>query len=164
MTQEKLERPCDLNKKLKRLSDSRENAKENIRNKAKQNKALRDRNVEISENRDQWRARSKELQQELKQQAKTFCERLKRQEKEHAKLLQNAMEKADMERNRAEDERKRADELQAALEEALKKKPGNASLDSKNGRKTSARLVSCCDDRDVYNASAHREHLVSCRS
>lgn len=113
MTQETPERPCDLNKKIKRLHESRDNAKKNIRNKAKQNKALRDRNVEITANRDHWKARSKELNQALE-----------RQTEEMHRQLQAAQEEIERERRRAEEERKRADELRTNLEEIWKKKSG----------------------------------------
>jgi len=43
------ERPGDLNSKLKRMQSSRDNLKENNREKTLQNKKLRDRNIEILE-------------------------------------------------------------------------------------------------------------------
>jgi hypothetical protein len=101
------ERPGELNQKIKRLKISRDELKLNNREKAQQNKKLRDRNVEITENRDLWKARSKELdlqKEDLEQQ------------------IQAAKEETERERMRANEERRRADKLQADIESILKKK------------------------------------------
>lgn len=49
------ERPTELNKRLKRVTTSRDNLKEHNRKKALENKKLRDRNVEIRQGRDFWK-------------------------------------------------------------------------------------------------------------
>lgn len=64
------------------------------------NKKLRDRSVELAENRDQWKARSKELDRQL----------------------QVVQEEAECERMRADKERERADKLQAEIETVWGKK------------------------------------------
>lgn len=97
------ERPCDLNQKNKRLRDSRDTLKLKNREKSQDNKRLRDRNVEITENRDLWKTRSKELERQL-----------------HA-----AKEETELERIRVKEERERADRLQAELETIWKKKSGS---------------------------------------
>ncbi len=101
------ERPGELNQKIKRLQGSRDGLKLNNREKAKQNKKLRDRNVEITENRDQWRNRSKEL----------IC-----QKEDLERQVEVAKEETKRERLRADEERKRADKLQTEIEIILKKK------------------------------------------
>ena len=101
------ERPCELNQKIKRLKTSRDELKLNNRDKAQRNKKLRDRNVEVTENRDQWKARSKELN---------------RQKEDLERQIQAAKEEAERERMRADEERKRADGLQAEIEAIWKKK------------------------------------------
>lgn len=101
------QRSCDLNQKLKRLQVSRDTLKLNSRKKALVNKKLQDRNVELTENRDHWKARSKELfhqKDELEQQ------------------LQAAKEGKECERMRANAERERADKLQTEIESIWKKK------------------------------------------
>lgn len=102
------ERPGELNQKIKRLKTSRDELKLNNREKAQRNKKLRDRNVEITENRDRWKAHSKELIHQK--------EDLERQ-------IQAAKDETKRERMRADEERKRADRLQAEIEAILKKKP-----------------------------------------
>lgn len=101
------ERPGELKQKIKRLKTSRDELKLNTREKALQNKKLRDRNVEITENRDQWKARSKELD---------------RQKGDLEQQILAAKEETERERIRANEERKRADKLQADIETFLKKK------------------------------------------
>ena len=48
-------RPAELNQKIKRLKESRDDLKCHNLEKSLRNKALRDRTVEITENRDQWK-------------------------------------------------------------------------------------------------------------
>lgn len=59
------ERPYELNQKLKRVQASRDKLKANNREKVLQSKALRDRNAEITQSRDMWRSRSKNLEKAL---------------------------------------------------------------------------------------------------
>jgi hypothetical protein len=101
------ERPCDLNQKNKRLQKSRDTLKLKNREKYLDNKKLRDRNVEITENRDEWKAYSKELASQK--------EGLEQQ-------LHVSREEIERERIRTKEERERADQLQAELETILKKK------------------------------------------
>lgn len=58
-------RPGDLRQQMNRVRNSRDNLKSINREKAAVNKTLKDRNVELAENRDQWKARSKELDRQL---------------------------------------------------------------------------------------------------
>jgi hypothetical protein len=102
------ERPTELNKKLKRLRKSRDSLKLNNREKNLINQKLRDRNVEITESRDQWKMRSKELIEQTK-------------DLEQQVLI--AQQEIEQERMKAERERERADKLQAEIEAVLKKKP-----------------------------------------
>jgi hypothetical protein len=102
------ERPTELNKKLKRLRKSRDNLKLNNREKNLINQKLRDRNVEITESRDQWKMRSKELIE---------------QKKDLEQQVLIAQKEIEQERMKAERERERADKLQAEIEAVLKKKP-----------------------------------------
>ena len=88
------ERPGELNQKIKRLQGSRDGLKLNNREKAKQNKILRDRNAEIAESRDQWKNRSKELirhKEDLEQQIEAFKEEAKR-ERMRAEQLQTEIQ------------------------------------------------------------------------
>lgn len=101
------ERPGELKQKIKRLKTSRDDLKLHNREKAQQNKKLRDRTVEITESRDQWKARSKELD---------------RHKRDLEQEIQAAKEEAERERMRADAERRRADKLQADIESILKKK------------------------------------------
>ena len=93
-------RPGDLRQDLNRMRLSRDNLKNINREKAAKNKKLRDRNAEIAESRDQWKARSKEL----------------------GGQLQTAREEAEFERMRADKECERADKLQAEIEVVRGKK------------------------------------------
>ena len=93
-------RPAELNQKIKRLKESRDDLKCHNLEKSLRNKALRDRTVEITENRDQWKARSKEIDRQL----------------------QAALEELESERMRADKERERADKLQAEIETVWGKK------------------------------------------
>lgn len=96
------ERPCDLNQKNKRLQDSRDALKLKNREKSHDNKKFRDRNAEITENRDAWKARSKEFERQL----------------------HTARKETEIERIRLNEERERADRLQLELEIIWKKKSG----------------------------------------
>lgn len=104
------ETPYQLNQKLKRMKASRDNLKESNRDKMYKNKELRDRNVEITQNRDKWKARSKELEKTLADQK----EALERQ-------IETACKAAAEEKSRAENERERADLLQVEVENIKKK-------------------------------------------
>ena len=104
------ERPGDLNSKLKRMQSSRDNLKENNREKTLQNKKLRDRNIEITESRDMWRSRSQELKKELESKQEEFAVQI------HA-----ANKVIEEEKKRVEKERERADQLLAEIE-VIKKK------------------------------------------
>ena len=105
--QMKKERPTELNKKIKRLQESRDNLKINNREKHLINQKLRDRNIEITESRDQWKIRHKEINQ---------------RNIEIEKQLQEAQDDIERERIRAERECERADNLRAEIETILKKK------------------------------------------
>jgi hypothetical protein len=104
------ERPYQLNQKLKRVQASRDNMKASNREKMYQNKALRDRNVEITQSRDMWRSRSLELEKVLANQR----EDLERQ-------IETAKKAIEDEKMRVEKERERADLLQVELEDIKKK-------------------------------------------
>lgn len=60
------ERPGDLRQEVKRVRTSRNHLKDVCRDKAAMNKKLRDRNVELTENRNKWKSRGKELEHQLK--------------------------------------------------------------------------------------------------
>lgn len=94
-------RPGDLRQQLRRVRSSRDNLKNINREKAAVNKKLRDRSVELAENRDQWKARSKELNYQL----------------------QAAREEIERERMQVNKERERADRLQAEIDAVREKKP-----------------------------------------
>lgn len=96
------ERPCDLNQKNKRLRDSRDALKLKNYEKSQDNKKLRDRNTEITESRDLWKARSKEIERQL----------------------DAAREETEFERIHVKKERERADRLQSELDTIWKKKSG----------------------------------------
>ena len=96
----KKDRPGELRQQMKRIRNSRDNLKNINRGKATMNKKLRDRGVELAENRDQWKARSKELERQV----------------------QTAQEETALERMRADKERERADQLQTEIETVWKKK------------------------------------------
>jgi len=93
-------RPGDLRRQMNRVRDSRDNLKNINREKAVTNKKLRDRSVELTESRDQWKARSKELDRQL----------------------QAVQEETERERMRADKECERADKLQAEIEAVWGKK------------------------------------------
>ncbi len=101
------ERPGELNQKIKRLRASRDELKLNNREKAKLNKKLRDRNMEIIESRDQWKARSKKFDY---------------QRKDLEQQIQVTKAETERERKRADEECERANKLQAEIEIFLKKK------------------------------------------
>ncbi len=94
------DRPGDLRQEMNRVRLSRDNLKNINREKAAMNKKIRDRNAELVENRDQWKARSKELDDQL----------------------QTAREEIEFERMRADRERERADKLQTEIEVVWGKK------------------------------------------
>jgi hypothetical protein len=94
------ERPGDLRQEVNRVRTSRNHLKDICRDRTAMNKQLRDRNVELTENRDKWKTRSKELEQQLK----------------------TAQEEVERERERADQERERADTLQAEVEMVWEKK------------------------------------------
>jgi len=104
------ERPYELNQKLKRIQASRDNLKANNREKVLQNKKLRDRNVEITESRDMWRSRTKELEKALDDQRRDLTTQ-----------IQAANEKIEEEKQRVENEKKQADFLRVEIEEIKKK-------------------------------------------
>lgn len=93
-------RPGDLRQQMNRVRESRDNLKSINREKAEMNKKLRDRSVELAENRDHWKARSKEL----------------------GRQLQAAQEETERERMRANKESERADKLQAEIQAMWGKK------------------------------------------
>lgn len=103
-------RPSDLNKQLKRITHSRDEAKEKNREKNLLNQKLRDRNVEILESRDHWREKYKEISREKKD-------------------LEQQMQ---FTQDRLEQESKRAEQLQQEIEE-IKKKPRFREINSHNG-------------------------------
>lgn len=105
------ERPYQLNQKLKRMQTSRDNLKSNNREKVAENKALRDRNKELTESRDFWRSKSKDLKKMLAN-----------QKEELTNQIEAANKVAEIEKKRLEEERERADLLQREIE-AIKKKP-----------------------------------------
>ena len=98
--EKKKARPGDLRQQMNRVRISRDNLKNINREKAAMNKKLRDRSAELAENRDQWKARSKELDRQL----------------------QVAQEETERERMRANKERERADQLQTEIETVRGKK------------------------------------------
>ena len=104
------EQPGELNRKLKRMQSSRDNLKECNREKTLQNKRLRDRNVEITDNRDKWKSRCRELEEDLVRQR----EELRLQ----IEAVNQAIEQEKIHRDR---EHERAELLQEEIE-ALKKK------------------------------------------
>jgi gas vesicle protein len=93
-------RPGELRQQINRVRDSRDNLKSINREKAVTNKKLRDRSVELAESREQWKARSKELDRNL----------------------QAAQEEIGRERMRADKECERADTLQSEIEAVWGKK------------------------------------------
>ncbi|HNA62596.1 MAG TPA: hypothetical protein PKW79_05935 [Rhabdochlamydiaceae bacterium] len=94
------DRPGDLRQEMNRIRLSRANLKNINREKAATNKRISDRNAELTESRDQWKERSKNLDRQL----------------------QTAREETEFERMRADKERERADKLQAEIEEVWGKK------------------------------------------
>lgn len=115
MAQEKRargERPGDLRQEINRVRISRNHLKDVCREKTAMNKKVRDRNVELTDNRDKWKATSKELKKQLKV----------------------AQEETKQERIRADRERERADKLQADVEIILEKKSKSRSFDSPSWR------------------------------
>ena len=105
------ERPTELHKKIKRLKESRDGLKLNVREKSLMTQRLRDRNAEIIESRDLQRSHNKELRKELS-----------RQKEDLEQQAQVAREEAERERIRADRERERADNLQIEIEAVWGKK------------------------------------------
>ena len=104
------ELPGKINRKLKRMVSSRDNLKECNREKAQQNKALRDRNVEIAESRDLWKSRCRELERTLE------CQ------KEELRLqIEIASQAIEAEKIDKKKEHERAELLQAEIEDIKKK-------------------------------------------
>ena len=100
-----------VNKKIKRLRESRDGLKLNIREKSLMTQRLRDRNAEIIESRDLQRTHNKELRKEFD-----------RQREDLEQQAQAAREEADRERIRADRECERANKLQIEVEEIWGKK------------------------------------------
>ncbi len=94
------DRPGDLRQEMNRVRLSRAKLKNINREKAAKNKKLIKKAAELAENRDQWKARSKELNRQL----------------------QAAREETELERMRADQERERADKLQTEIEAVWGKK------------------------------------------
>jgi len=105
------ERPTELHKKIKRLKESRDGLKLNVREKSLMTQRLRDRNAEIIESRDLQRSRNKELRKEFD-----------RQREDLEQQAQAAREEADRERIRADRECERANKLQIEVEAIWGKK------------------------------------------
>ncbi len=156
----KKERPGELNQKIRRLQTSRDALKDKNYEKAQQNKKIGDRIVEITDSRDHWKARSKELgrqQEESEQQIQVVQKELQ----EAQEKIQAAKEETKLERIRADEERKRADTFQAEIEAMLKKKPRIREADPQNGREGSASVVSHPDDRYVPQTDLARQYFIS---
>lgn len=98
--EKKKERPGELRQQINRMRNSRDNLKNINREKALINRKIRDRNVELTEGRNQWRVRSTEI----------ACQ------------LREAQEEAERQRIRADKEHERANKLQAEIETVLEKK------------------------------------------
>jgi chromosome segregation ATPase len=133
----KKERPGELNQKIKRLRTSRDLLKDKNYEKSQQNKKNCDRIAEITDSRDHWKARSKELdrqKEELGQQIQDAQKELQAAQEK----IQAAKEETELERTRADEVRKRADTLQSEIEAMLKKKPRIREADPQNGREGSA--------------------------
>ena len=90
------DRPTELHKIIKRLKYSRDQLKELSREKTSLNKKLRDRNVELTTNRDYWRdkcSESEDAQQKLNQTIQACQEEVERERRrvqsksEHAEQL-----------------------------------------------------------------------------
>lgn len=103
------ERPYELNQKLKRVQASRDDLKTTNREKTLQNKKLRDRNVEITQSRDMWKSRNKELEKALENQKEDL-----------ARQIEAANKAIEEEKRRTEKERERADLLQVEIEDIKK--------------------------------------------
>ncbi len=98
--EKKKARPGELRQQMNRMRNSRDNLKNINREKALFNKKLRDRSVELTDSRDHWRARSKELGQQLR----------------------SAQEEAESQRMRADKKHEHASKLQAEIKTMLEKK------------------------------------------
>lgn len=136
-----MERPTELNKKIKRLRESRDNLKCNNREKNLLNQKLRDGKAVVAASRDRWKHCSKELRKENNR-LKTDFE----------KQLADVQEAVLRERMRADREQARAEQLQCEITSIREKKSGARTPHSKNGRKSTSPLVSRSDDHHVHQA------------
>ena len=108
----KKELPSDFRKKISRLHKAKENIKDKSCEKTKQNKALRDRNVEIQQSRDLWRSKWEEKKKENDK----LTKKLEAAQKERDRVKEQA-------RKQAEKDLEYTEQLQKELEELRKKKP-----------------------------------------
>lgn len=112
----KKELPSDFRKKISRLHKAKENIKDKSCEKTKQNKALRDRNVEIQQSRDLWRSKWEENKKEYDALAKRL------------KVLQKERDRdEEQSRKQAKKDLEYTEQLQKELEE-LRKKTKKLSL------------------------------------
>ena len=95
---------------------ARNHLKDVCREKTAMNKKIRDRNVELSESRDKWKNKSKELENQLRA----------------------TQEEMGRERIRADQERERADKLQGEIETILKKKSRTYAFNPSSWEKSSS--------------------------
>jgi hypothetical protein len=135
------ERPTELNKKIKRLRESRDSLKCNNREKNLLNQKLRDGKAVVAASRDRWKRCSKELRKENNLQKAEF-----------EKQLAGAQEEVLRERMRADREQARAEQLQCEITSIREKKSGARTSHSKNGRESASTLVSHSDDHHVRQA------------
>lgn len=126
--EKKKDRPGDLRREMNRVRQSRATLRKRNLEKTAMNKKLRDRNVELAERGDRWRAQSYDQERQLKE----------------------IREELERERERANQERERADKLQVEIETIWGKKSGVGTTHPENGRKRSAPLVSHPDDCAVH--------------
>jgi chromosome segregation ATPase len=89
--EKKKDRPGDLRREMNRVRQSRATLRKRNLEKTAMNKKLRDRNVELAERGDRWRAQSYDQERQLKE----------------------IREELERERERANQERERADKLQS---------------------------------------------------
>lgn len=109
---ERGERPGDLRQEMNRVRNAKNHLKDVCRDKTAMNKKLRDRNVELTENRDKWKIKSKELEDQL----------------------ETAQKEVERERKRADHEQERAEKLRAEIETVLEKKMRTREFNSPCGR------------------------------
>ncbi len=105
------ERPGELRREMKRIRDSRNKHKEQNREQALKNRRLQDRNQEITFSRDSWKNACQQSREEMEALKKELLEKLRTAEKE-----------AQQERQKAEEAKKLAEQLQCEMEIALQKK------------------------------------------